>query len=83
MTKHKLRTELSKTSSSLMKDIRRIRKAADYQAKMNTLRKYQIKMLDSFISKLLKEGRITKAELAKYNIKKEEAERILFSKNKK
>jgi len=82
MTKHKLKTELSKTVSSLMKDIKRIRKTAEQQTRMNILRKYQIKMLNEFIKKLLQEKRITKEELNQYNIKKEEAEKILF-RNKK
>jgi len=82
MTKHKLKTELSKTVSSLMKDIKRIRKTAEQQTRMNILRKYQIKMLNEFIKKLLQEKRITKEELNQYNIKKEEAKKILF-RNKK
>jgi 3-oxoacyl-[acyl-carrier-protein] synthase III len=78
----KLKTESAKISSTLMKDIRRIRKTAEAQTKMNTLRKYQIKMLNKFIEKLLKEGRITKQELKKYSIRKKEAEkRMKVSKN--
>jgi len=65
-----------------MKDIKRIRKTAEQQTRMNILRKYQIKMLNEFIKKLLQEKRITKEELNQYNIKKEEAKKILF-RNKK
>ena len=80
MTKHKLETELSKTTSALMKDITRIRRTAEQQARMNTLRKYQTKMLNDFIKKLLAEKRITKEELEQYNIKKEEAKKLIFKK---
>lgn len=66
-----------------MKDIKRIRKTSEMLARMNMLRKYQIQLLDKFMQKLLKEGRITKEELKKYMPKKEEAERVLFRKTKK
>lgn len=78
--KNRLKSEAAKTSSSLMKDIRRIRKTAEMQARMNVLRKHQIGLLNNLIENLLKEGRITKEELKPYMPKKEEAERMLFEK---
>ncbi len=78
MTKRKKIDELSKTSSTLMRDINRIRKQTESQARMNILRKHQITLLNDFIKKLLKEGKISKEELEKYNIKKKDAVRKLF-----
>ncbi|MBM3234514.1 hypothetical protein FJZ19_05485 [Candidatus Pacearchaeota archaeon] len=77
--KEKLKTEAAKISSSLMKDIARIRKQAYEQAKMNTLRKYQIKLMSDFLNKLIEEGRISKEELKNYMPKKKQAEKKLFS----
>lgn len=74
----KQKDEAAKTHSHLMKDINRIRKQAEAQTKMNILRKYQLTLLNDFIKKLLKEGRISKEELEEYNIKKKEAVRKLF-----
>jgi len=76
------KSELSKTSSSLMKDIIRIRKQAEKQTRMNILRKHQIKLLNKFIEKLLREGRIKKKELKEYMPRKKEAEKELFEREK-
>jgi hypothetical protein len=76
--KRKLKTELAKTTSSLMKDIDRIRKTCEKQTRMNTLRKHQIRLINEFLDNLLEEGRITKSELRKYMPKKKEAEKLLF-----
>ena len=76
----KLKTEPAKIHSSLMKDINRIRKTAETQTKMNILRKHQIKLLNKFIEKLIKEKRISKEELKPYMPKKKETERKLFRK---
>ena len=73
-------SEIAKISSTLMKDIVRIRKQAEKQTRMNILRKHQIKLLNEFLSKLIKEGRISKEELKKYMPKKKEAEKELFRK---
>ena len=78
--KDKETNEAAKTSSSLMKDINRIRKTAEKQTRMNILRKHQIRLLNKFIEKLLKEGRISKEELREYMPKKKESERRLFGK---
>jgi len=86
MAKPNLKTEKSeaaKIASTLMRDINRIRKTDEMQTRMNTLRKYQIKLLNDFINKLLSEGRITKEELKEYNIKKEEAKQRVFGETKK
>jgi len=74
----KKKSEAAKISSTLMKDIVRIRKQAEKQTRMNILRKYQIKLLNEFLNKLIKEGRITKDELRKYMPKKKEAEKKIF-----
>lgn len=74
----KLKTESAKISSTLMKDINRIRKTSERLARMNMLRKHQVKLLEKFIEKLLKEGRITKQELKPYMPRKKEAEKLLF-----
>ena len=76
--KSRLKDEKAKISSSLMKDITRIRKQADMQTRMNILRKHQIKLLNKFIEKLLREGRINKEELKEYMPRKKEAARNLF-----
>jgi hypothetical protein len=47
---------------------------------MNELRKYQITLLDKFIDKLIKDGRITKEELKPYMPKKKETKGKLFGK---
>lgn len=78
MAKSKLRDEKAKISSSLMKDIRRIRKQAEMQIRMNILRKHQIRLMNKFIEKLIKEGRITREELKEYMPRKREAARKLF-----
>ncbi len=78
MFKMKTKTESSKIHSSLMKDINRIKKTAGKQIKMNILRKYQIKLLDKFLKKLLKQGRISKEELMLYMPKKKQSEKKLF-----
>lgn len=74
----KKKSEAAKISSSLMKDISRIRKTCEKQTRMNILRKYQIKLLNEFLEKLMKEGRITKKELEKYMPKKRVVEKKLF-----
>jgi len=71
--------ESAKISSSLMKDIVRIRKNCEMQTRINILRKYQIKLLNEFLEKLMKEGRIKKEELRKYQVRKKQAEKKLFS----
>jgi tRNA splicing ligase len=76
----KEKNEADKIRSSLMKDVNRIRKQAEAQAKMNLLRKYQLTQLNKFIKKLLKEGRISKEEIKEYNVKKGEAEKKVFGK---
>lgn len=76
----KEKNEADKIRSSLMKDINRIRKQAETQARMNLLRKYQLTQLNKFIKKLLKEGRISKEEIKKYNVKKKDAEKKVFRK---
>ena len=78
MTESKLKTSESKTSSSLMRDINRIRKAADSQTRINILRKHQIKLLNEFLKKLLDERRITKEELRNYMPRKKDVEKKLF-----
>ena len=78
MAKSKLKTQEAKISSTLMKDINRIRKTADKLSRMNILRKHQIKLLNEFIEKLLKEKRISKEELKPFMPKKKESERKLF-----
>jgi len=74
----KLKSESAKIHSTLMKDINRIRKVAESQTRMNMLRKHQIKLLNKFIEKLIKDGRITKEELRKYMPKKKIAEKEVF-----
>jgi len=76
----KLKSESAKVHSSLMKDINRIRKTAEIQTRMNILRKHQIKLLNNFIEKLIKEKRISKEELNGYMPKKKQAEKELFKK---
>ena len=76
----KLKSESAKIHSSLMKDINRIRRIAEQQTKINILRKHQIKLLNKFIEKLIKEGRISKKELKEYMPKKKQAEKELFKK---
>lgn len=75
----KIKTEQAKISSSLMKDINRIRKMTDRQTRMNILRKHQIKLLNKFIDKLLKEERISREELKEYMPRKKQAEKEIFS----
>ena len=82
MAKNKQKDESAKISSTLMKDINRIRKTADMQTRMNILRKHQIKLLNEFLKKLMKEKRITKQELKPYMPKKKDAEKKLFGKKK-
>ena len=76
--KSKLKDEKAKLNSSLMKDIKRIRKQAEMQTRMNILRKHQIKLLNEFIEKLLRERRTSKEELREYMPRKKEAARKLF-----
>lgn len=76
----KLKTESAKIHSNLIKDIKRIRKVAEMQIRMNILRKHQIKLLNNFIEKLIKEKRISKEELKGYMPKKKQAEEELFKK---
>ncbi len=73
-----MKTESAKIHSTLMKDINRIKKIANNQVKANILRKHQIKLLDKFLKKLIKEGRIDKEELKPYLPKRKEAEKELF-----
>ena len=82
MTKTRQKSAESKINSTLAKDINRIRKTAEAQIKINTLRKYQITLLNDFLKKLLAEKRITKNELMPYMPKKKDAEKKLFEKNK-
>ena len=77
---NKLKSESAKIHSSLMKDINRIRRIAEQQTKINILRKHQIKLLNKFIEKLIKEGRMSKKELKEYMPKKKQAEKELFKK---
>lgn len=72
------KSEAAKVHSHLIKDINRIRKTAEKQMRMNTLRKHQIKLLDKFLKKLIKDGRITKEELIQYLPKKKQAEIDVF-----
>lgn len=74
----KQKSEAAKISSTLMRDINRIRKACERQTRMNTLRKHQIQLYNDFLDKLLREGRITKDELEEYTPKKKDAEKRLF-----
>jgi hypothetical protein len=76
-----IKTTESKIHSTLTKDINRIRKTADSQIKMNILRKHQLKLLDEFIKKLIKEKRITKEELREYMPKKKISEKEIFGGN--
>jgi len=61
-----------------MKDLNRIRKACDAQARMNILRKHQVKLLNKFLERLLEEKRITKQELKEFMPRKKQAEKIVF-----
>ncbi len=72
------KSEPGKVHSSLIRDINRIRKTAEKQIRMNILRKHQIKLLDKFLKKLIREGRIKKEELKPYMPKKKEAEKKVF-----
>lgn len=76
--KKPLNLETSKSVSSLTKDINRIRKCSKKQMKMNTLRKYQIRLYQKFLEKLLEEKRITKEEWKEYTPKKKDIEKKLF-----
>ncbi len=78
MARSKLETREAKINSNLMKDINRIRKTCNTQTKMNILRKHQIKLLNKFIEKLLREERITKEELKEYMPRRKNAEKGLF-----
>ena len=71
--------EVDKVKSALMKDINRIRKQAEAQTRMNILRKHQLTLLNKFIKKLLKQGKISKKELKPYNPRKKDALRELFN----
>jgi hypothetical protein len=79
----KSKPESAKIHSHLSKDINRIRRTAEAQTRMNILRKHQIRLLNDFLRKLLKEKKITKEELRPYMPKRKDAEKILFGKNKK
>lgn len=72
------KTSEGKVHSHLTKDIKRIRKHADYLSRINQLRKYQVKLIDEFLDELLREKRITKEELKKYMPRKKDSERKLF-----
>lgn len=74
------KSESAKIHSHLSKDINRISKIAEVQIRMNILRKHQIRLLNDFLERLLKEKRITKEELKSYMPKRKETERILFKK---
>lgn len=74
------KSEAAKIHSTLTKDIERIRKTAETQIRMNILRKHQLKLLDKFLKKLIKEGRITKQELKPYMPKKKDAAKIFDKK---
>lgn len=58
------------TSSTLQKDINRISKKATQQYVKNKSRKTQITQFSNLITDLIKSGRITKQEVAKYIKKK-------------
>ena len=79
MAKSRLESNEAKINSTLMKDINRIQKIAETQIRMNILRKHQIKLINDFLYKLLKERRITIEELKPYMPKKKKAEKELFS----
>ncbi len=64
--------------SSLTKDINRIRKTAEAQSRINTLRKHQIKLFNKLIEKLVREGKLKREELKPYMPKKKQAEKELF-----
>lgn len=74
----KERSEASKVHSKLTKDLNRMKKVINSQTRMNILRKYQLNLLDKFMKKLLKEGRITKEEIGEYMPKKEDSAKRLF-----
>jgi len=76
----KEKSESSKIHSALTKDINRIREITETQSRMNILRKHQIKLLEKFLEKLIKEKRIKKEELKPYMPKKKKAEKELFEK---
>lgn len=73
-----MKKESAKISSTLSKDINRIKKNLEKQIKINILRKHQLKLLDKFLKKLVKEKRIDKEELKPYSPKKRNAEKELF-----
>jgi len=60
----------AKISSSLQKDINRLRKTCTELSESNRLRKLQIKQFDLFIKKLLSEDRITTEEISMFMDKK-------------
>lgn len=74
----KQKTPEAKVHSHLSKDIKRIKKAAESQMKMNILRKHQINLLNQFLKKLIKEKRITLEELKPFMPRKKSAEKKLF-----
>jgi hypothetical protein len=78
MAKYKLKTKEAKINSTLTRDINRIRKICEKQIHMNILRKHQIKLLNEFINKLIKEKKITTEELKTYVPKKKQSEKNLF-----
>lgn len=80
MKKEKQKPVHSKVNSTLSKDINRIKKYTENQIRMNILRKHQLKLLDKFLKRLIKEGRISKEELKPYMPKKKQAEKELFGK---
>ena len=66
MTRTKLKTEVDKLQSSLMKDINRLTKLCNKYNRNTIKRKTQIRMYNKLIDKLLDEKRITKEELKEF-----------------
>ena len=66
------KNEASKISSTLSKDINRLREKCNNYRNMNDDRKYLITQYDKFIKKLIKEDRITKEEIGIFIKKRKE-----------
>lgn len=66
MTDPKLKTPMSKTQSSFMKDINRLKKTIDQHKRTISKRNILIGKYELFIKKLLEEKRTTKTELSKF-----------------
>lgn len=59
-----------KIKQSLQRDINRLRKTCTELSESNRLRKHQITQFNTFIKKLLKEGRISIDEISQFMNKK-------------